>query len=62
MKTMIGLACLALAIFLTPDAYNAMVNGDSAVRGWNQATLLVPAAAAWAIGVWLVSTRRKPGA
>ena len=62
MKTMIGLACLVLAVFLTPDAYHAMFNGDTAIRGWNQATLLVPAAAAWAVGVWLVSTRRKPDA
>ena len=59
MKTIIGLACLVLAIFLTPDAWNVLM-GNTGVHGWSAMALhSIPALAAWAIGIWLVSTRSK---
>ena len=60
MKTLIGLACLVLAIFLTPDAWDVLANGNASGKGWiSQAFRLIPAAVAWMIGIWLVSTRKS---
>ena len=61
MKTLIGLACLVLAIFLTPAAWDVLVNGSAHAEGRiGQAVRLVPAAIAWMVGLWLVASRPNP--
>jgi hypothetical protein len=58
MKTTIGMACLVLAIFLTPAAWDAIVNSDVQTQGgWPRHVL--PAAIAWMIGLWLLARGSK---
>jgi hypothetical protein len=58
MKTVIGLACLVLAIFLTPAAWDVLVNNGATTKGgWPRHVL--PAAIAWMIGLWLLAGGSK---
>ena len=61
-KRIIGLACLVLAIFLTPDACDFVAHADSHAQGWLSQAILrfAPAVIAWMIGLWIIGTRSKP--
>jgi hypothetical protein len=55
MKSALGLACLVGGILLTPGALDAWTKGGAGVF-----LHVLPAAAAWIAGVWLVATRPNP--
>jgi hypothetical protein len=55
MKRLIGFACLVLAIFLTPEAWDVLVNHS--LQGQSSMTHVVhvaPAIIAWLLGAYLL--------
>ena len=57
MRALIGLAFLVLAIFLTPAAWDVIFNSGGHPQGFGSQAIrhILPAAAAWVVGIWILS-------